>query len=252
MIVAATLTGGVLSVLLAAVAALTVLARWADRLVSFAVGVLLAAALTHLLPESTNALGPERAGTWVLGGLLLFFVLEKLALWRHAHVHPGAVAMPLHGERVAGSAPAPSGAMIVLGDGVHNFIDGVLIAAAFLQDPALGVATAIAVTLHEVPQEIGDFMVLLAAGYSRRRALLLNVLSGAAAVAGGVIGYLALDRAQDAIPYLLALAAASFIYIAVADLVPELHRLRRRLGDALLQAALIGTGIAAVALLHQH
>jgi zinc and cadmium transporter len=243
MIVLATLAGGVLSVLLAALLALTVLARWANRLVSFAVGVLLAAALLKLWPESANALGPEEAGAWVLGGVLLFFVLEKLALWRHDH----------HGHRQA-SGPerqAPTGPMILLGDGMHNFIDGVLIAAAFLQDPAVGVAVAAAVVLHEVPQEIGDFMILLNAGYSKRRALAYNALSGAAAVLGGVLGFFALRGAESVVPHLLALAAASFLYIAVADLVPELHR-ARRLTEAGLQFGLILVGIASITLLHTH
>lgn len=236
-IVLATLAGGVLSVLLAASVGLTVLARWADRLVGFAVGVLLAAALLTLLPKAVNELGPETAGAWLLAGVIAFFVLEKLALWRHQH-----------GKQEV----APSGPMILLGDAMHNFVDGVLIAAAFLHDPALGVATALAVLLHEVPQELGDFMVLLSAGYSRRRALLFNALSGSAAVAGGVLGYFALRGAEGVLPYVLAIAAASFLYIAVADLVPELHKARRRLAEAGLQLGLIATGIAAMALLHQH
>ncbi|MCU0949477.1 MAG: hypothetical protein MUC68_00105 [Burkholderiaceae bacterium] len=137
MIVLATLAGGVLSVLLAATAALTVLARWADRLVSFAVGV--------LLPEASNALGPEVAGAWLLGGMLLFFVFEKLALWRHEH--QGGLAEPQLRR------PSAVGPMILLGDGMHNFIDGVLIAAAFLQDPAFGVATAVAIVLRTLPAQ---------------------------------------------------------------------------------------------------
>lgn len=241
MIVLATLAGGVVSVLLAASLALTVLARWADRLVSFAVGVMLAAALLNLWPEAANALGPDVAGAWLLGGVVAFFVLEKLSLWRHDHGHAG------------GPSPhAPAVPMILIGDGLHNFVDGVLIAAAFLQDPALGVATSVAVIAHEVPQEIGDFMVLLSAGVSRRRALLLNTLSGATAVLGGVLGYFALRGLESVLPYVLAIAAASFVYIAVADLVPELHKARRQLTAMSAQVGLMAIGIAAVALLHQH
>lgn len=250
MIVVATLAGGVLSVVLAAMLALTLLRRWAQRLVSFAVGVLLATALLNLMPEASNALGPELAGAWLLGGVLIFFVLEKLALWRHAHVH-GDDAHHDHAH-VPSSAPSPAGAMIVLGDGLHNFVDGILIAAAFLTDPALGIATAMAVIAHEIPQELGDFMVLLNAGYTRRRALLLNALSGAAALGGGLLGYIALQGAQHLIPYALALSAASFLYIAIADLVPELHRARKRFSELLLQSLLISAGIATVALLHRH
>ncbi len=234
-IVLATLAGGVLSVLAAGLLSLTVLSRWAPRLVSFSVGVLLAAAFLDILPEAAQQLPFQEVGATVLAGLFLFFALEKTALWRHDHVHQGAT-----------DAPPPIGLMIVLGDGLHNFVDGVLIAAAFLHDPALGVVTAIAVIAHEIPQEVGDFMVLLAAGYSRRRALLLNAVSGSAAVLGGLLGYVVLQGVQGAIPYLLALAAASFIYIAVADLVPALQKHRQPL-DFAVQFALLFGGVAVVA-----
>lgn len=235
----ATLVGGVLSVAAAALLSLTVLARWAPRLVSFSVGVLLAAAFLDILPEAAQQLPFHEVGATVLAGILLFFALEKTALWRHDHTHRGATRVSL-----------PTGLMIVLGDGLHNFVDGVLIAAAFLQDPALGVATTTAVIAHEIPQEVGDFMVLLAAGYSRQRALLLNAVSGSAAVAGGLVGYVVLQGVQGAIPYLLALAAASFIYIAVADLVPALQIHRKPL-DFVVQFTLIGGGVGLVAWGHR-
>jgi zinc and cadmium transporter len=234
-ILVATLAGGVLSVLAAALLSLTWLARWAPRLTSFSVGVLLAAALLDILPEAAAQLPMHEVGATVLAGLFLFFALEKTALWRHDHVHHG------HAQ--------PSGLLIVLGDGLHNFVDGVLIAAAFMQDTALGVATATAVIAHEIPQEIGDFMVLLSAGYSRARALALNALSGSAAVAGGVLGYLVLQGMQAAIPYLLAISAASFLYIAIADLVPALQKHRRR-EDFAIQFALLAGGVGLVALPH--
>ncbi|MFP5307510.1 MAG: ZIP family metal transporter, partial [Gammaproteobacteria bacterium] len=154
-ILLATLCGGLLSVGLAAGVSLTVLARWAPRLVGFSVGALLAAALLHLLPEALESLPGFEVGAALLAGLAAFFVLEKLALWRHDHAHPQAAAE---------AAPA---LMILLGDGVHNFVDGVLIAAAFLQDPALGVSATLAIVAHEVPQEVGDFRVLLACGWTR-------------------------------------------------------------------------------------
>ena len=235
----ATLAGGVLSVAAAALLSLTVLARWAPRLVSFSVGVLLAAAFLDILPQAAQLLPFREVGATVLAGIFLFFALEKTALWRHDHMHRGATEVP-----------HPTGLMIVLGDGLHNFVDGVLIAAAFLQDPALGVATTTAVIAHEIPQEVGDFMVLLAAGYSRKRALLLNAVSGSAAVAGGLVGYVVLQGVQGAIPYLLALAAASFIYIAVADLVPALQIHRKPL-DFAVQFALLGGGVGLVAWGHQ-
>lgn len=248
-ILLATLAGGVLSVLAAAAMSYSLLARWAPKLVSYAVGVLLGAAFLDLLPEAVNALGPEDVLATCLAGILAFFVLEKLALWRHAHIEPhdpdsgGAPHAHAH-HRVQAA-----GLMIVVGDGLHNFVDGVLIAAAFLTDPAVGWAVTIGVVTHEIPQEVGDFMVLLNAGYSRCKALLMNALSGAAAVIGGIAGYFALAHAAEAVPYVLAFSAASFIYIAVADLIPELHR-RWDFADAVLQVALIGAGIATLHAVH--
>lgn len=238
-ILAATLLGGVVSVFLAALLSLTWLPRFADRMLAYAVGVLLAFAFLSLLPESLElGLEPMRVGQLLLAGIVAFFLLEKAALWRHDHSH---------GDRAEAAHP-PRVAMIVVGDGLHNLVDGVLIAAAFLADPTLGWATAIAVLSHELPQEIGDFMVLLSAGVGKAQALLLNALSGAAMVIGGVAGYFALDGMQTAVPYVLVIAAASFIYIAVADLVPELHR-HRHLGNASGQLALLAAGIATVILI---
>ncbi|WP_440940563.1 ZIP family metal transporter [Immundisolibacter sp.] len=227
-ILGATLAGGVLSVLLAALVSMTVLRRIAGKLVGFAVGVLLAAALLDLLPEALAELSAPRVGSVLLAGLLAFFFLQKLALWRHDH----------------GGGTDATVTLIVFGDGVHNFVDGVLLAAAFLQDPALGMTTAVAVIAHEIPQEIGDFMVLLAVGVSRNRALALNALSGAAMVAGGVVGFAALQAVTGAVPYLLTLAAASFLYLATADLVPLLQRERRGLDFAAqLIVLLLGVGV---------
>lgn len=237
-ILAATLAGGVLSVALAALVALTWLPRFADRMIAFAVGVMLATAFTELLPESLNqGIDPQEAGMVLLAGLLVFFLLEKAALWRHDHAH--AAGSTSHRQE------KPQVGLIVLGDGMHNFVDGVLLASAFLTDTALGWTTALAILAHEIPQEIGDFMVLLEAGASRRRALLLNALSGLAMVGGGVLGYLALQHAEAAVPYVLVVSAASFIYIAIADLVPELHR-HRAPRDALAQALLLAAGLATV------
>lgn len=240
-IIAATALGGLASVALAAALSLNVLSAWAPRLVSYAVGVLLGAAFLDLLPEAINQVGPEEALATGLAGLLAFFVLEKLALWRHAHAGHGHAGIPPH----------PSGAMILVGDGIHNFVDGVLIAAAFLADPALGWSVALAVFAHEVPQEIGDFAILMEAGYGRQRALALNALSGAAAVAGGVAGWAALSWLEHALPYALAVSAASFLYIAVADLIPHLHH-RRDVRDTLAQCLLIGLGVLTLVLVHSH
>jgi zinc and cadmium transporter len=238
-IVLATLAGGILSVLAAAVISLVLLERWLPRMVSFAVGAMLAAAFLDLLPESIEAgLDVHQAGAVVLAGLVLFFIIEKLALWRHEHV------------ALSGAATVKaSGPMILVGDAVHNFVDGVLIAAAFLQSTEVGLAVTLAVIAHEIPQEIGDFMVLMHAGYSKRRALLLNALCGLASLVGGLLGYLLLQQLSALIPYALALSAASFIYIAVADLIPDLHQAHRA-RTAPAQVALMAAGIAVLVLGH--
>jgi len=237
-ILLATLAGGLISVLAAATLSLTILKDIAHKLVGFSVGLLLAIAFLDLLPEAMEAMDPHTVGATVLAGIMIFFALEKTALWRHDHHEDGDHVC--HSHHAAGS-------LIVLGDGLHNFVDGVLIAAAFLQDPALGWATTIAVISHEVPQEVGDFMVLLASGYSRMRALALNLISSLAAMLGGVVGWLTLSDANDIIPYILALAAASFIYIAVADLVPALHK-QRKPDDFVIQFVLLAAGIGVVVL----
>lgn len=242
-IILATLIGGVFSVLLAATVALTFLANFANRMVAFAVGVLLGFAFADLLPEAVHlGLDITTLGWVLVGGIMGFFLLEKLALWRHDHA-----------TQLGKTQEKPIVAMIVIGDGMHNFVDGILLAAAFLTDWKLGWATAIAITAHEIPQEISDFMVLLDAGVSKRRALFLNALSGAAMTLGGVIGWMSLSNAHVAIPYVLTVAAASFIYIAVADLVPELHQ-HRKPRDMFFQLGLmsLGLGVAALTKLLEH
>jgi zinc and cadmium transporter len=211
-------------------------------MVSYAVGAMLAVAFLNLLPEAFGqADSTEGLFAATLGGVLAFFLLEKAALWRHRHGDgPDGHAGHAHpGRRSAGI-------LIVIGDGFHNFVDGVLIAAAFLTDTRLGVTTTLAIIAHEVPQEIGDFMVLLNSGFSRRSALTLNVLSSLTSLAGGVLGFYALDGMRAATPYVLVVAAASFIYIAVADLIPDLHR-ARGVRETLWQIALVATGVATMA-----
>ncbi len=236
-IIIATLVGGVFSVFLAATVALTFLAKFANRMVAFAVGVLLGFALTDFLPEAVH-LGLEitELGWVLIVGIMGFFLLEKLALWRHDHA-----------TSLGHTQEKPIVAMIIIGDSMHNFVDGILLAAAFLTDWKLGWAAAIAITAHEIPQEISDFMVLLDAGVKKSRALLLNALSGAAMTVGGVVGWLSLSNAQAAIPYVLTLAAASFIYIAVADLVPELHH-HRTPRDMFFQLSLMALGLSVVSI----
>lgn len=240
-IVLGTVIGGVLSVLAASLAVFVLHQHWIRHMLSFAVGAMLAAALLNMLPEAVEAgLSVEETGWVLLAGLLFFFLVEKCALWRHEHAHHLPQATHVK----------PAGPMILVGDAFHNFADGVVIAAAFLQDPKLGIATTIAVVAHEIPQEVGDFMVLLNSGFTRRRALFYNALCGLACVVGGVLGYVVLNEANKIVPYAIALAAASFIYIAMSDLIPELHS-GRGLTATVLQFVLIALGIAVIFLGHE-
>jgi zinc and cadmium transporter len=252
-----TLLGGVLSVLAAALFLLlpeSQRTRVLPAMVSFAIGALLGAAFLAVLPHALAAPGVRDmhaiTGT-VLLGLLGFFLLEKLVLWRHCHTHEceahGAIEainpLAIHGHATA------SGYLILFGDGVHNFVDGVLIAAAFLTDVHLGVVTALAVAAHEIPQEVGDFAILLHSGFTRSKALFYNVLASLTTVLGGVLAYFSLGVVQAALPYVLAVAASSFIYIAVADLIPGLHkRLEPRV--TLEQVLLIGAGVLTIYFAH--
>ena len=247
-IIAASLAGGALSVLCASLLILNArMQRYLGAMVSYAVGAMLGAVFLDILPEAIK-LAPNVAtlsGT-VLLGILLFFILEKLVLWRHCHQeHCEAHELFADGH---GHDHGRSGMMITVGDTFHNFVDGVIIAAAFLTDMRLGLVTALAIIAHEIPQEVGDFAVLLHSGYDRVRALQLNLLSSFASIAGGVLGYFTLQTMQSWTPTLLALAAASMIYVAVADLIPGLHR-RATLRDTTQQVGLIGCGVATVGLL---
>lgn len=229
--------GGLLvssSILLIKEPARTKLIPW---LVSYAVGALLGASMLDILPKTLEQLPPREVFPVLLLGILLFFVLEKLVLWRHCHthdceVHDGAV-LP-----------------VVVGDGFHNFVDGAVIAAAAMTSLPLGITTAVAVTAHEIPQEVGDFAILLHAGYSRGKALMLNVLSALASIAGAIAAFVAFDRIPALLPYFLALSAASFLYVAMADLIPGLHRGRTD-AHSLRQVLLIGAGVATAFVLVQ-
>jgi zinc and cadmium transporter len=227
------LAGGALSVLLAAACGLTPLHRMARSLVSFAVGVLLAAALLDLLPAAAEQLEMRSLGLALLCGLLGFFLLEKLSLWRHEHRGPST------------DPRAAIGLSLTLGDGCHNFVDGLLLAAAYTQDFQLGLAMTGAIVAHEIPQELGDFLVLLAAGYSRREALALNLLASAGSLLGGVVGFFLARELQPFVPYALVVAASSFLYIAMADLVPMLQ-CGRRPRDFALQLPLMLGGMGIV------
>lgn len=213
--------------------------------VSFALGSLLSVAFLHLIPEAAEGVGVgnfEMLFATVLAGILGFFVLEKLLLWRHCH----AGDCETHRE---GHFHQPAGTLIVIGDAIHNLVDGVLIAAAFLTDIQLGIVTSLAVAAHEIPQEVGDFAILLQSGYGKAKALWYNLMSSLGTVVGGVAAYFALDRMHGVLPYVLALAASSFIYVAVADLIPSLHR-RTHLGAAVQQLVMIAAGIALIVAVH--
>jgi zinc and cadmium transporter len=236
-ILAASVAGGTLSAGLAALA-LTLRASWIPMLVSFAIGALLGAAFLEIIPHAFEEGEAHQVAFSILGGIFGFFVLEKLLLYRHCHTE--------HCEVHDAHDHGRSGTLIVVGDSVHNFVDGVLIAAAFLQSTELGVVAAVAIIAHEIPQEVGDFLILLHSGYSRARALAMNLLSSAATVIGGVIGYFGLQLVEGLEPILLGVVAASMIYVAVADLIPGLHR-RPELRDTAFQALLIALGIGAIA-----
>lgn len=282
--VLACLLGGVLSVCVAALFALNARKQWVPLLVSYAIGALLAAVFLEILPHAIETSPNVEAMTaTMLFGVLLFFTLEKLVLWRHCHgehcemhaMHDEAHCPELHPEQQVAKKPqgaikfklpqpAPaqvlahhhhahahddgrSGLMIMIGDTFHNFVDGILICAAFMVDMQVGLVTALAIIAHEIPQEVGDFLILLHSGYSKKKAFLFNIASSLATLVGGLLAYLALNLVQQWVPYILSLAAASMLYVAVADLIPGLHK-RTALRDTLSQLLLIVLGVASVAL----
>jgi len=244
-IVVASLAGGIMSAGAAAFA-LFLRPSWISTLVSFAIGALLGAAFLEVIPHAFEHGAPHTVAASILAGILVFFLLEKLLLWRHSHDDPEAAPVP-QAHHHHGHDHGRSGALIVVGDTIHNFLDGILIAAAFLQSTQLGIVTAMAIVAHEIPQEVGDFLILLNSGYSKAKAFLLNMLSSCATLVGGALGYYALQVIEGWTPVLLGIVAASMIYVAVADLIPGLHR-RTALRATLSQTVLIGLGIGSIAL----
>ncbi len=255
-ITAASLLGGVLSVACAALFALSARAAWVPMLISYAIGALLGAAFLELLPEAfEGAMSVKSVAATILAGIFAFFILEKLVLWRHCHVEDCEGHEPhveMHAPQAGGHEPnaeahdhGRSGTLILIGDSFHNFVDGILIAAAFMGDTKLGIVTALAIIAHEIPQEVGDFLILLHSGYSRTRAFVLNLLSSLAMFIGGLFAYFALQSLQQWVQSILALAAASMIYVAVADLIPGLHK-RPELRATLSQSVLIALGVASI------
>lgn len=214
-----------------------ILRKYIFVFISIAVGALLGDALIHLIPEalevSTNA---TLTSVLVIAGILFFFILEKFLHWHH------------HGEDKEDSHIHPVGKLVLFSDGIHNFMDGVIIGASFLVSVPIGLATTLAVILHEIPQEIGDFAVLLHSGYTKRRALWLNFLSALSAILGAVVLFIIGGVAERASTWFLPLAAGGFIYIAVADLIPELQKTKEAKYSIMQIAAVIAGVLAMVAL----
>ncbi len=274
LIIIFTALGGVLSVFAAAIFLLLPdeqRNKVVPHGISFAIGALLSVAFWGLIPEAFANIKPEQfqnlSGT-ILAGILGFFVLEKLLIWRHCHVETCEAhgdeshdlahnhiqnhshnSQPHSHSKHQDGFDKSAGALIILGDGIHNFVDGVLIAAAFLTDVQLGMVTSLAVAAHEIPQEVGDFAILLHSGYSKAKALFYNVLASLSTVIGGILAYFSLDDLHASLPYFLALAASSFIYIAVADLIPSLHK-KTDMKTSLQQIALIAAGVLLICTLH--
>jgi zinc and cadmium transporter len=245
------LLGGVLSVMAAAVFLLlpeSVRNRLLPHAVSFAIGALLGAAFLGLLPHALENAGNNELHTisaTVLLGLFGFFLLEKMVLWRHCHHDHCEV----HSPEERNPRNSATGTLILIGDSLHNFIDGILIGAAFLTDIHLGIVTSLAVAAHEIPQEVGDFAVLLHSGFTTSRAFMFNLLSSLATVVGGLLAYFSLQNLQPLLPYVLAVAASSFIYVAVADLIPGLHE-RVEFRETLKQVFLISAGVLLIFAAH--
>jgi zinc and cadmium transporter len=204
------------------------------RLISYAVGTLLGAAFLGMLPRALAGAQSGAVLSATLLGLIVFFILEKWVLWRHCH-------------QAECDTHSSAGELILVGDAFHNFVDGFAVAAAFLASIPLGISTSLAVIAHEIPQELGDFAILLESGYTRSRALVYNLLSGATTLPGALIAYFALSALSAIIPYVLAVSAASFIYIATADLIPGLHR-QTSPRSGLQQLALLLLGVATISL----
>lgn len=275
MILLACLAGGLISMAAAAAVVFRLSRQSTGVLVAFAAGVMLSSAFLHVLPEAFAALppvdihaghdhdpgdqaaiaaeavpghdghgesghgGPQtRLFATMLATLFVFFALERLALWRHSHGDCAAH----EGHHATVTAPL----LILVGDAVHNFVDGILLAAAFLADPMLGVTTTVAIIAHEIPQEMGDFILLRNGGWSNVKAFVANAGSSLSSLLGGVLGYFTLAAAGNVLPYVLVVAASSFIYVALADLLPLLHKQR---DNFLRQTALIGIGVVVVPLI---
>lgn len=287
------LIGGTLSVAGAALVALNARVSGVPMLISYAIGAMLGAVFLEILPEAINAANEagsdvQQMTATVLFGILLFFALEKLVIWRHCHgdhcevhaihteeecpdiqpvIKTDALQTPILNTKYRAASTTAlvssnsiiktphnhshnhdhgrSGMMVMIGDTFHNFVDGILIASAFMVDVKVGIVTSIAIIAHEIPQEVGDFLILLHSGYSKKQAFIFNLVSSFATVVGGVIAYFALQHVQNWVPTILGLAASSMLYVAVADLIPSLHK-RTELRATISQLSLILCGVASI------
>ena len=282
-IILSSFIGGALSVMGAGLVAMKARPNAVPMLISYAIGAMLGAVFLEILPEAINASlkngSPvSHTTSTVLFGILLFFTLEKLVIWRHCHgdhceVHaihteeecpethphttkykPVSVKQPSinlyatsHHAHSHDHDHGRSGMMVMIGDTFHNFVDGILIASAFMVDVKVGIVTAAAIVAHEIPQEVGDFLILLHSGYSKKQAFIFNLVSSFATVVGGVIAYFALQNVQNWAPTILGFAAASMLYVSVADLIPNLHK-RTEIRATISQLVLIACGVGSIAL----
>ena len=249
-IIVASLGGGLISITCAGLFSFVTHNNWVPILVSYAVGALLGAVFIEILPYAIEITrDPHELAFTILLGILLFFILEKLVLWRHCHTehceaHDAVTPTSGHGHD-----HGRTGMMVMIGDTFHNFVDGIIIAAAFIADIQLGIVTSVAIVAHEIPQEVGDFMILRHSGYTKTQAFTFNLVSSLATVIGGCLSYFALSSLQHWIPSLLGIAAASMLYVAVADLIPGLHK-KTELKSTSQQVLLITLGVASIYLTH--
>ena len=249
-ILAATLAAGIGSVWLAAALSFGVLARYTQHMLSLAAGALLATAFMHLLPEAFESrVGVQQLFATLLVGLVFFFLLDKAELWHHGHEHHHDEAAQQgqheHGEHGQHHEPQPGSWAVLTGDSLHAFGDGILIASAFVADFQLGLITAVAVLAHEVPHHMGDLMVLRGGSSNRRMALVKVSMAGAVTALGGLVGYVLVDALQDFLPYFLVVASSSFVYVALADLIPQLQK-RLTARETAAQIVWLGVGIVLV------
>ena len=245
-----TIAAGVGSVWLAALLSMAMLARYTQHMLSLAAGALMATAFMHLLPEAFESeASAHELFAMLLGGLVFFFLLDKAELWHHGHEHHQGDGHDHegHGHAHHDHGPRSGGWAVLAGDSVHAFGDGILIASAFMADMRLGVVAALAVLAHEVPHHMGDLVVLRHTSGTSRAALVKVSLAGTVTALGGVVGYFLLTQLQDYLPYFLVAASSSFVYVALADLIPQLQK-RLSLGDTAAQVAWLVTGIVLVTL----